>query len=53
MNSVNALPVLFWRRMRSHVHMPAHVQIALGEPKAAHLDKSYLPHTTCKAECYI
>ena len=53
MNSVNALPVLFWRRMRSHVHMPAHAQIALGEPKAAHLDKAYLPCTTCKAEHYI
>ena len=53
MNSVNALPVLFWRCMISHVHMPAHAQIALGEPKAAHLDKAYLPRTMCKAERYI
>ena len=39
-------PALVWRRVRSYVHMLAHVLINLDERKIAYANRFYLPDTT-------
>ena len=34
--------VLAWRRVRSHLYTPAHVQIHLGEQKIVHTDRFHV-----------
>ena len=40
------LAVLACRGMQSHVHMPAYIQINIGQWKITHANRFYIPHTT-------